>query len=346
MQIQFTEQSRRAIHFAQIKAAESGSHAVEPEHLLFAILRDDHSPAHAELRAQECNPRAVNEELSALIISQTPNGRPAKADTPEPIGLSQSASEILHAAAEVATRQRRHFVGPEHVLMALILKPTPLLAPIWSKYNVSSDLSSTDQTLQRQQANEHERDHIATTPIDMAPTFENFTAAAKQAIIFAQQETARSGSNKVTPLFLLSGVLQDEETVVSDVLERCGVERNVLREALIDLLPTGRDFAAKDIMLDSKAAAAMRKAMEMSMTLGDSHIGTEHIFLGLINDPAEGGKLLRANNVDKAAFIDALRTTKRAERIMEASKQDPLVRKAMWLVLVAAILGWLWLSRQ
>jgi ATP-dependent Clp protease ATP-binding subunit ClpC len=344
MQAQLTELSHRAIRYAQIEASERGAAFVEPEHLLLAILRDDHSGARIKLQEQGCPPGAVRDEITALLPTPGTERDRAQQITPENIRVSTRTEAVLRSAAEATARDQRRFIGPEHILTALVTEPTPLLARIWAEYNITEACLAADSTFEPPQAKQHERDHVAKTPVEMAPSWIHFTEAAKNAVLFAQIEASRSGFNRIPPIFLLSGVLQEEETVVADVLARCGVERNALREALIDLLPTGcgRD-PKKNLSLDGKAKAVFHRATEMSMKLSDSHVGTEHLLLGLLNDKTEAGALLRANNLKEAALLDVILTAERSKRIVPASNLNPLTGKLMWGILAASIVGLLWL---
>ncbi|MBC8134732.1 MAG: hypothetical protein H8F28_02460, partial [Fibrella sp.] len=305
MQIQFTEQSRRAIRYAQIEASESGSNCVEPEHLLLAILRDDHSEARVELREQGCSPGAVCEEVATFLDAQAMDCGREKETPPDRIALSLRGRAILETAAEVATRFGRRFVGPEHILMALVLKPTPLLALIWERNNVSVTFPSPDQFNTQLGSNRHERDEILSLSADIELAWGRYTDAAKLAVAHAQSEAMRSGFNEIPPLFLLSGVLQESETVVTDALKRCGVDRNTLREALIDVLPTGPGFdSAQEMVFDPGARTVVFEAQRIAETLSDRHIGTEHLFLGLLADRTGTGDVLRVNHLATANFLE------------------------------------------
>ncbi len=348
MQAQFTEQSRRAICNAQTEVREAGATVVEPEHLLLAILRDKHSGVWKTLREKKCPPRALVKEVCDALDAQPVYSIWDEATlneaTAEMIPLSSGARTVLDAAVEVARRSRRRYVGPDHLLTGLILHPSPLLTAIWARHGVSA--TPPEPTMDFAPV-PHESNYIPPEEFRDLTTWARFTDAAQRAVAHAQNDANRSGFNAIPPLFLLSGVLQDAETVVTDALQQCNVERNSLRETLIDRFPSGPGFhPGEPVTLDADSLAAVEEARRVAATWGDRHIGTEHLFLGLLADRGESGELLRASGVATANFLDGLRYVNRGKRAEGGKGENAATNLLWWLLIVAAILVVLYLSRQ
>lgn len=317
---------------------------MEPEHLLLAIFHDEHSNARIALRERECPQRAITDAVVSVLESR-PVRREAVSDSASPrIELSPHSRMVLDRATEIARRGKRYFVGPEHILEALIAYPTPDLAAIWIRHNVTPSQHAPEAPAAPFFSG---ADHQRSQQLDTLSDWAKYTDAAQNAIAHAQSEATRSGFNDIPALFLLSGVLQESETVVTDALKKCGVERDALREALIDLLPTGLGFDTEaPITLDVDALAVADEARRISGALGDRHIGTEHLFLGLLSDRGSAGDLLRGSGAVTANFLDALRYVRRGKVAEAGNSQNPLANLLWWMLFVAAVLALLYFARQ
>ncbi|HEX8852665.1 MAG TPA: Clp protease N-terminal domain-containing protein, partial [Pyrinomonadaceae bacterium] len=64
----YTEKARRVIFFARYEASQLGSAAIEPEHILLGVLREDKTLASRFIsRAHAANLEAVREEIKARL---------------------------------------------------------------------------------------------------------------------------------------------------------------------------------------------------------------------------------------------------------------------------------------
>ncbi|MBC8141655.1 MAG: hypothetical protein H7Y38_09480, partial [Armatimonadetes bacterium] len=185
MQAQFTEQTRRALSDARHEASENGSACVEPEHLLVAVLRGDPSEACAELRRNGHSPKAIYEDVCAVLDVPLPVTERAAPHSPELIVPSARSERTLALAARIAVQFGRYHMGTDHLLLALIAEPNETLAGVWKRHGVSATEASTTG------------ERIAPLPSAVSaaprqlfqrPAWNRYTFAAKQAIAVAATE--------------------------------------------------------------------------------------------------------------------------------------------------------------
>jgi ATP-dependent Clp protease ATP-binding subunit ClpA len=109
----FTEESVRALFFAEATAQQAGRDFVEPEHILAGVLR----AAPAILSSQ---PDPASMYHSILHLLQL---RPFS-ETVEPatqkIPFSPAVQRLLNDTVAEADRLRHHRIRPEHILIALL----------------------------------------------------------------------------------------------------------------------------------------------------------------------------------------------------------------------------------
>jgi ATP-dependent Clp protease ATP-binding subunit ClpC len=171
----YTEKARRIIFFARYEASQTGSHIIEPEHLLLGLLREAKAlfdTAKIEDMAQELR-RAVHVE-----------GAP-KVDVAIDLPLSHSAKQVLVYGAEEAEQLHHAHISPEHLLLALMREPG-VAATTLDKYGIHRDriIDITSETKSRDLVRELEQ--------AFAPLAERLTPEIEPAVLYALWPEAAS----------------------------------------------------------------------------------------------------------------------------------------------------------
>ncbi|MDO4345196.1 MAG: ATP-dependent Clp protease ATP-binding subunit [Eubacteriales bacterium] len=119
--MQYTEQAKSALYFAQEEAKKCGQSYVGTEHLLLGLLREGEGMAAAVLRDHQVAEEKVTELIKELIV---PEGTK---DRPQPLSFSPRAQAILARTEAEARFFGQDQIGTEHILLA-ILKDTDCVA--------------------------------------------------------------------------------------------------------------------------------------------------------------------------------------------------------------------------
>lgn len=126
----YTEKARRAIFFSRYEASQFGSPAIESEHLLLGLFRED----------KELTQSFLGEIEPAIqsICAQIGSGRPprAKISTSVDLPLSHECKRYLAYAAEEAERLQHQHVGTPHLLLGLLREPGSLAAQLLTERGV------------------------------------------------------------------------------------------------------------------------------------------------------------------------------------------------------------------
>lgn len=170
--------------------------------------------------------------------------------------------------------------------------------------------------------------------------FERFTKDARAVVVRAHEEAAALGAERIASEHLLLGLAAGRDGVAGGVLDALGLGHAALR-AQAQQAAGGLDadaLASIGIDLDEvrrraeetfgpgalsgrrrgrqtltpTAKKALELALREAIALGDRHIGSEHVLLGLMRDPADGVPVLlerlgRAPDAVGAATLAALR---------------------------------------
>jgi ATP-dependent Clp protease ATP-binding subunit ClpC len=129
--------------------------------------------------------------------------------------------------------------------------------------------------------------------------FERFTERARQVIVLAQDEARALKHNYIGTEHLLLGLLREEEGLAARVLERHGIDLDSARGEVSRIIGQGDQLPTGGIPFTPRTKAVLELALQDSLRLGHSYIGTEHILIGLLH---EGRGL--AVNILRAAGAD------------------------------------------
>jgi ATP-dependent Clp protease ATP-binding subunit ClpC len=137
--------------------------------------------------------------------------------------------------------------------------------------------------------------------------FERYTEKARRVIFFARYEASEFGSSEIESEFLLLGLLRESEQVVTRWLGP-GNWKIIFREDIAKQVPPKSKFPTSvDLPLSNEAQDVLRYAAEEAERMGHQHIGTEHLFLGLLREPeSRVGRLLISHSINIAMVRETL----------------------------------------
>ena len=116
--------------------------------------------------------------------------------------------------------------------------------------------------------------------------YENFTERALQTMRLASQEAQRHGHSHIGTEHILVALACGKGDIASKVLKEDGLDATVLREALLKVTPKKSDLGNPLSGVLPKNPATQRSlqyAEEHMLKLGDDHIDTEHLLLGILH---------------------------------------------------------------
>ena len=135
--------------------------------------------------------------------------------------------------------------------------------------------------------------------------FKGLAPRARAAVTDAVDQARRLEHPAVRPADLLLGLLADPQALSVQIVARLGADPAAIRAGLQD---TG-DGAPMVIPVEPATRTALGKALSEAIGLGHNYIGTEHLLLGILNDPgSEASRALASAGVTLDPARDTLRT--------------------------------------
>ena len=115
--------------------------------------------------------------------------------------------------------------------------------------------------------------------------FDRFNDRAKRVLALAQDEAVRFNHNYIGTEHLLLGLVREGEGVAAHVLNSLGVELSKVRKAVEFIIGRGdATTSPSEITLSPRTKKVIEFAADEARKLGHSHVGTEHILLGLVRE--------------------------------------------------------------
>lgn len=152
------------------------------------------------------------------------------------------------------------------------------------------------------------------------PPFHNFTAKAKEAVRKAHELAIERGQSHVSSVHLLAALAMQEDGPVISILERLDVDIVTLTDLLVESLegPEERRSVSQSyqLYLTPDLAQALEEAGKISTRLGDTYIGTEHLFLAALEHGGPASEVLSRMGIDKKNITKAL------EELRETNVED------------------------
>jgi ATP-dependent Clp protease ATP-binding subunit ClpB len=146
------------------------------------------------------------------------------------------------------------------------------------------------------------------------PPFKNWTTKAKEAVKKAHELAIERGQNHVSPLHLLTALIHQEESLVFSVLDRMDVDAILLSDTLLELLETPDSASvlspSYNLYLTPDLAQILENVGKVAAKMNDSFIGTEHLFVMVLEHPGPAADVLARFRIDEETVTSVLKELK------------------------------------
>jgi ATP-dependent Clp protease ATP-binding subunit ClpA len=151
--------------------------------------------------------------------------------------------------------------------------------------------------------------------------FDRFNDRAKRVLALAQDEAIRFNHNYIGVEHLLLGLIREGEGVAARVLDSLGVDLSKARTNVEFIIGRGdATTTPSEIILSPRTKKVIELAIDESRKLGHSHVGTEHLLLGIVR---EGGSIGAGVLQSLGVALDKVR-----EQVIATLGQHPETRAA------------------
>jgi len=115
--------------------------------------------------------------------------------------------------------------------------------------------------------------------------FERYTEKARRVIFFSRYEASQFGASQIEAEHILLGLLREDKSLTARFFHRSHANVELIRKEIENrTVMRDRISSQIDLPLSDGAKRALSFAAEESELLGNRHIGTEHLLLGLLRE--------------------------------------------------------------
>lgn len=162
---------------------------------------------------------------------------------------------------------------------------------------------------------------------------EKFTAASKSLISSTQMIAAKNNHQQITPLHFLSALLQDENNIITNLINSIEADITTIssecKDALERIARVEISGGGGQISMSSDSLKMLEKALSLAKSNKDSFVTLERIFEALTYDKTSAGKILTAASITPSktsATITAMRKGKKADSESAEDSYDALLK--------------------
>ena len=120
----YTEKARRVIFFARYEASQFGAPAIEPEHLLLGLMREDKTLTGRFFPRAQVSIESIRKEIEGRTLLRE------KISTSVELPLAPETKRVLAYAHEESDRLQHRHIGTEHLLLGLLREDRSMAAEI------------------------------------------------------------------------------------------------------------------------------------------------------------------------------------------------------------------------
>ena len=157
--------------------------------------------------------------------------------------------------------------------------------------------------------------------------FEKFTEKARELVQSAQDILVRYQHTQLDTEHLLLAMLEQNEGLAVQVLQKLNVDTRALSHATEEALARAPKVQYADsgaqVYITPRIKRVFDLAKEEAQRLQDSYIGVEHLLLGLVKE-GDGGaaRLLKQQNVDEEKLYKALQAVRGNARVTDENPEE------------------------
>lgn len=152
-----------------------------------------------------------------------------------------------------------------------------------------------------------------------------FTLRAQEAFQDAVDKASKNQHQQIEPEHLLWALLCKRENIAFQICEKMGVQTEMLISILereIDRFPKVTGASVSGQYLSQNLAKILDGASSIAESMKDEFIGSEHLFLAMVESAQKVGRILTDAGVSKDKVLQALATLRGSQRITDPNAED------------------------
>jgi ATP-dependent Clp protease ATP-binding subunit ClpA len=294
----YTEKARRVIFFARYEASQFGAKAIEPEHILLGILREDKGLVQRFFGESDRILGTIHKEIESRV------GVKEKVSTSVDLPLSPPAKRVLSYSQAESERLEHRYIGTEHLLLGLLCEEQSIAFEILSERGLRLEQIREDLGRRHEPFGTHlDTGAPPTESGGISGLVGKYTKKAALCFPLSWQWAARDESPKVGPEHLLLALMTCDQWLVIHFLPRGRAAFDEIADELSESVRETLTSPARP--LTEATLLALSYADEEARRVGHEKVDTEHLLLGILADEeSTASRVLRRHGMDPDRIRD------------------------------------------
>ncbi len=150
----------------------------------------------------------------------------------------------------------------------------------------------------------------------------NFTIKSQEAIQQAQQIAQGYGHQQIENAHVLKALFEVDENVTPFVLNKLGVNTNLFKKTLDNILQSFPKVEGGEIQFSRTAGTMLNEASIIAKKMKDEYVSIEHLLLAMLKSKGATTQLLKDNGINEKDLKAAIDELRNGERVTSQSAED------------------------
>ena len=154
---------------------------------------------------------------------------------------------------------------------------------------------------------------------------DRLTIKSQEALQAAQDFANRAGSPDLNVEHLLLALIDQQEGVVTPILQKVGVDVQAIKSEVDEAIRKGPKVQgnSQELRVSSVLKAVFDNSWKEATNLKDEYVSTEHLLIGCVEDKSSSvGKTLKKHGVTKDKILKALVDIRGGQRVTDQNPED------------------------
>ena len=152
--------------------------------------------------------------------------------------------------------------------------------------------------------------------------FEKYTIKSQQVLQKAAEIATSFEQQAIEPGHLLKALLMTDENVISFLVKKLGLNKNLLTTKLDEIVGQYPKVSGQQPYLSNDSAAALQSAEKQLKQFNDEYIAVEHIILGLFEGKERVASLMKDVGFEKKALIAAIKELRGGDSVTDQNAES------------------------
>ncbi len=152
--------------------------------------------------------------------------------------------------------------------------------------------------------------------------FNNFTIKSQESVQKAQQIAQGFNHQQIENAHILKGVFEVDENVTPFILNKLGVNVDILKQTLDNIIQSFPKVEGGDIMLSKTANKMLIDASNIAKKMKDEYVSLEHLLLAILQSKGDTTQLLKDNGINEKDLTSAIQELRKGGKVTSQNVED------------------------